>query len=113
LTVALRNRSRNDKRSSGIINKNRIHLIHNRKVKFTLNKFVWWRYHIISKVVKAKLIVCSISNIRVIGFLPSFGVRLMIVYTVNGKLVELIQWAHPRGVTLSQIVIYCNYVYPT
>src|SRR5690606_22806010 len=41
LTVALRNRSRNDKRSSGIINKNRIHLIHNRKVKFTLNKFVW------------------------------------------------------------------------
>ena len=58
--------ARNDKRSSRFINKDRIDLIDDSKVEFSLNLFVLVDHHVVTEVVETELIVGSVSNIAVV-----------------------------------------------
>ena len=110
LVLPLLHRSRYDKRSSGIIYEHRIHLIHNCIVMLALNKISRLYDHIVPKVVKAKLVVCTISDITPVCLTSLYGIRLVLIYAIYRKTVELIERAHPLRVTLGEVIIYGNNV---
>ena len=56
----------NNKRSSCFVNKNRVNLVDNCKVRFSLYSVLGIYHHIITQIIKTQLIVCSICNITVV-----------------------------------------------
>ena len=67
--------------------------------------------HVVSQVVETELVVGAVGNIALVGSLTGIRVGLMLIDTVYGKAVELIQGAHPFRVTLGQIVVHRNQVH--
>ncbi len=56
----------NNKRGSSLINKNRVNFINYAEVKTALNFSFQLNLHIVTQIVKTKLIVCAVSNIAVV-----------------------------------------------
>ena len=67
-------RARNDQRSTRFINKDRINLIDNRKAEIALHHIFKTEFQIVTKVVKAELIIRAVSYITTIG-----GTALIII----------------------------------
>ena len=66
-------RTGNDQRGTRFIDQNRVHLIHQRIVQFTLNALFRAERHIVAQVVKAVFVVGTVGNIRTVRF--TFGWR--------------------------------------
>ena len=66
-----------DKRCPGLINKNRIHLIHDGIVQIPLHELLIVDHHIVTEIIKSQFIIGSIGDITVICFPP-----LIVVHTV-------------------------------
>ena len=115
------------------INQNRVHLIHNRKVQLTLPEILHFARHIITQIVKPKLIVCPISNVCIIRLfsrrrtkMPEsliFVVLILIfriIYKrrfVNNhtyrKPQKIIHRPIPARITLRQIIIHRHHMHTT
>ena len=83
LVVTLGNRTANDKRCTGIIDKHRVDLIDNSIVVHTLNQILRVLRHVITQIVETELIVGSEGNICHISLTTSFAVGLVLIDTVN------------------------------
>src|SRR5690606_2088544 len=108
MSISLRNRPRNNKWSTSIINQHRIDLIDNGIVVFSLNQIFRRMSHVISQVIKTKLVIGSVSNIGFVGFASLRRIGLMIVNAIYGKSVEFEKWCFPGTIPFCQIVVYGN-----
>ena len=63
------NRTRNDQRCPGLIDQYAVHLIYNGIVNLSLHQRLQAKLHVITQVVKPELVVCSVSDVSIIGFL--------------------------------------------
>ncbi len=124
--TALGIRSRDNKRGTGFIDKNRVDLIDNSKIEVTLYHIRFTGDHIVTQIVKTKLIVGAIGDITSIGLATfyrdkvgffnthfisiSYGghitVRNSLTHnTSSGQTKSFIHLSHPVSITFSQVVV--------
>ncbi len=111
LVVALGDRARDDKWGTGIVNQYRVDLIDDGVVVAALHKVGRRNCHIVTQIVEAELIVGTKGNISLISLATGLRIGLVLIDTIYTKSIEHIEWAHPLGVTLGQIVIDGHHVY--
>ena len=73
-----------------------------------LYEHFWLLGHVVSQVIKSKLIVCTKRDVTFIRLSTRLTVRLMSVNTVNSQTVEFINRTHPLRVSTRQIIIDCH-----
>ena len=64
--------------------------------------------HVVAEVVETKLVVGTKGDIGLVGAAALLAVGLVLVDTIDGEAVELIERAHPLGVALGEVVIDCD-----
>ncbi len=111
LVVALRYRTRNNQRRTGIIYQHRVHLVYDGVVVSTLHQILRIGGHVVAQIIETELVVRTKRNICQISTATGVTVRLVLVYAVHTHTVEHIQRSHPFGVTLGQIVIHRDNMY--
>src|SRR5699024_451313 len=70
-------------------------------------------YHVVAEIIKAELIIGTIGNIGAVGFAALFSIWIVQVYTIYFQAVKVEDGLIPFGITLSQIVVNCNYMHAT
>ena len=100
--------SGNNKRCTGLVDKYRVHLIDYAVVKSSLNQPFLVNDHVVTKVIKAQLIVCNIGYVAVIGS-PSFIGLHGLEDTSYCKTQKFMDLSHPLRITLCQVIIYRYY----
>src|SRR5688572_32323447 len=85
LVFAPGNWTRNDQRSSCIIDQYTIRFIHHGKMMFALHHFFRGMNHVITEIIKAKFIIRSVGNVGEIGFSPVITIGLVLVYAINSN----------------------------
>src|ERR1700680_1708202 len=103
--------ARNNQRGAGFIDQNGVDFVHDGEVVAALAPVAQIELHVVAEIVEAKLVVGTISNVGGVGF-----TALLIVKIVNddahAEAEETVQFAHPLGVALGQIVIDRDHVHP-
>ena len=110
LIVALGNGTRNDKRCTGIVDQHGVDLVDDSVVMGTLHEVGRRDGHVVTQVVEAELIVRSEGDICLIRLTTGLGVRLVLVDTIYTETMEHIEWSHPFGVTLGEVVVDGHHV---
>ena len=100
----------NDQRCAGLINENTVHLINDGIVEGALHKLSTAKFHIITKIIEAKLVVGAIRHIGVIG-LTSRRIIQVVLNDTYREAERLVQWRHPLGIALGEIIIDCDEMY--
>ena len=94
----------NDQRGTGFINQDRVHLVDDGVMKFSLYQLLFIDHHIVTKVVETVLVVGYISDIT--GIL---GTALVIVHgvqdTAAGQSQEAVNLSHLLGITVCQVIV--------
>src|ERR1700733_2050669 len=97
--------SGNDERGAGFVDQDGIDFVDDGEIVSALHAVVQIELHVVAQIVEAELVVGAIGNIGGVGF-----TALLIVEVVNddahAEAEETIQFAHPLGVALGQIVIH-------
>ena len=96
--------SRDDQWGTRLIDKDRVDLIHYRKIEFTLYPFCCRERHVVAQVVKSKLVIGSIDDVTGIGLLTQHRLHAREDGT-GGQTQETIELGHPLRITPSQIVV--------
>ena len=76
-----------------------------------LHQVHWACRHIITEVVKAKLVIRTKCNIARIRTATLIRVRFVFINTIHGQSMEHVQWPHPLGVTFSEVVVHRHHVH--
>ena len=105
LVVSTGHRSGYNQRCTGIVDQHGVHLIDYGVMMLALHKVVPVDGHIVTQVVEAELVVGSESDVGPVSGAAGSGVGLVLVDAVHSQTVELVQGAHPLGVTLGQVVV--------
>ena len=111
LILALGDRTGDDQRCTGIIDQDGVDLIDDGVVMSTLYEVKRRGSHVITQVVKTKLIIRSERNITSIGLTALVAIRTMLVNTVHRQAEEHINRSVPLGVTFSEVIVDGNHVY--
>ena len=111
MSVSLGCWSGNNQWGSCVINQYRVYLIHNGVVMAALYQVFRRASHIVTQVIKAKLIVCTIGDIAQVGLPSIFAIGLMLVYTINGQPMKIKDRPHPLGISSGKIIVNRNHVY--
>ena len=106
LIVALRCRSGDDKRCSGIVYQDGIDLIDYCIVVFPLYDFLGVAAHVVPKVIEAEFIVRTVGNVRIVCTASFFRVRLVLIDAIDAQTVELEKHSHPFAISLCQIIVH-------
>src|SRR5690606_38677834 len=69
-------RSRNNKRRTCFIDQDRVNLVHYGIVKVTLTQQLNFVNHVVSQIVKTKLVVCTVGNVSRVSFFTSCWAKL-------------------------------------
>ena len=64
--------------------------------------------HVVTKVVEAKLVVCTESDVGHVGSATLGRVGTMLVNAIDRQTVEHVERSHPLRVTLCKVVVYGN-----
>ena len=99
--------SGNDQRRSRFIDQDGVHLIDDGVIQApsaSCRSLI--KHHVVPQIVKTEFVICTVSNIRVIG-----GLSLFFTDTVDHaayrQAQEAIELSHPLRITLCQIVVDC------
>ncbi|CDB09544.1 uncharacterized protein BN744_00881 [Bacteroides sp. CAG:633] len=111
LIVTFGYRTRDDQRSSCIINQYGVYLIDDGVVVLALNEIFRTDGHVVTQVVETKFVVGTESDICHISLTACVRVGTMFVDTVYAQSVEHVQRSHPFRVTFRQVVVYSNDMY--
>ena len=111
LVLTLGHGAADDKRCTGIVNENGVHLIDDGEVVRALHEVLGARGHVVTQVVKAELVVGTEGDIGKISLATCLAVGLVFVNTIDAQPVEHIERTHPLRVTLGQIVVDGNHMY--
>ena len=106
----LRHRAGNDERGTGVVDEDGVHLVDDGVVVLPLDEVRHPGGHVVTQVVETELVVGAEGDVAVVRLLAGVGVGLVLVDAVHAEAVELVQRAHPFGVTLGQVVVDGNHV---
>ena len=93
-----------NQRGTRFVNQDTVDLIDNTVIQLTLNHLIFINYHVITQVVKAKFVICTVSNVCSICSLTVGEIHVMHNQT-NRQTKELINTAHILAVAACQIII--------
>ena len=93
-----------DQRGTGLVDQDGVHLVNDRKAVTALDLIALVDRHVVAQVVKAKLVVRTVGNVRLIGRAAFLG-GLIMDDESDLETHEAIDLAHPLGVALRQIVV--------
>ena len=96
--------SGDNQRGTRFVNQDTVDLIDNTVIQLTLNHLIFINYHVITQVVKAEFVICTVSNICSIGSLTIREVHIM-HNQANRQTEELVNTAHILAVAACQIII--------
>lgn len=105
LVVALGDRSRDDKRSTCVVDKHRVDLIDNGVVVLALHEVGRRDCHVVAKVVETELVVRTECDVCHVSLAALRRVGTVLVDTVDRESVEHIERAHPLRVALCEVVV--------
>ena len=106
--ISPRYRPRYNQRRTGIVNQNRIHLIHHRVMMLALHQVIDRMGHIIPQIIETKFIVGSVGDIGPVSLPTGLRIGSMTVNAINPQSMKLKDRAVPFRVTTSQIIVDCN-----
>ena len=106
-------RTRDNERSTCIVNEHRVYLVDNSIIMLALYKVGGTHGHVVTKVVKTKFVVSTKSNVAIVCTTASFTVGLVLVDAVHAQPMELIERSHPFRVTFGEVVIDSHHVHTT
>ena len=66
--------------------------------------------HVVAEIVETELVVGSECDVGTVGGAACGRVGLMLVDAVNSQAVELVERAHPLGVSLGEVVVYGDHM---
>ncbi len=89
---------------AGLINEDAVHLVDNGKMQGALHQMFLVQHHIIPEIVKAKLVICAISYICLIGLPALFGIKAMDNETYL-QAQQIVDPSHPLAVEAGKIVV--------
>ncbi len=103
--LRLLNGSRDNQRRSGLVDKDRVHLVDHRKTMATLNETIFRRDHVVAQVVESELVVGSVGDVG--GIRKATLFRWHRVLDETGLETEVaIDLTHPLGVAFHQVVVH-------
>ena len=105
----LRTRTGNNQRRPRLVNQDRVHLVHDGKVKLPLHHLLGRDDHIVAQIVKAVFVVRAEGHVATIGIFPRRKVKVML-NQAHRKAEEFIKMPHPFAVAPSQILIDRDHV---
>ena len=111
LVLAAGHRTGDDKRRTGIVNQDGVHLIDDREVMAALHEVERRGSHVITQVVETELVVCSKSDIAGIGLAALVGVGFMLVDTIDGEAEEHVYRSVPLAITLGEVVVDSHHMH--
>lgn len=107
LRVPLRRRvrgARDDQRGTGLVDEDRVHLVHHGEVVSALDQVVQRVRHVVAEVVETELVVGAVRDVGRVGGTP-LGGRHAREDHVHAQSEEAVNAAHPLRVTLGQVVV--------
>ncbi len=99
-----------DKRGPGLVDQDRVDLVHDGKVELALSIVRKVEFHVIAQIVEPELVVRAVGHVRAVGLLPLF-VRKAMDDHAHGHTEEGIDRAHPQGVTPGEIVVHRDHMH--
>jgi len=105
LVVALGHGTRDNERSTGIVNQHGVNLVDDGVVMGSLYQVGRRDGHVVTQIVETELVVGTERDVGLVSLATLWRVGLVLVDTVHRKAVEHIERPHPLGVTLGQIVV--------
>ena len=99
--------SGNDERCTRLIDQYRVDLVDDGKMQSALHQLFLIDYHVVTQIIKAKLIVCHVGNVTVIS-IPALIIRHLVQNHADFQSQEFMDLSHPLRVTLCQIVVDCD-----
>ncbi len=91
--------ARDDQRGSGLIDQNRIHLVHDGVVQTALHPVFGLVHHVVTQVIEAEFVVGAVGDVGVVGGLLLFFGQVGQVHA-HTQAQELIQLPHPARIAL-------------
>src|SRR5580698_6929253 len=102
--------SRDNERSTRFVNQDGIDLIDDGEIVSALHAIVQIELHVVAQIVETEFVVSAVGNVGGVGLATLLVVK--IVYDdAHTEAQEAIEFAHPLGIALGQIVIDCDYVH--
>ncbi len=99
-----------DQRRAGLVDEDRVHLVHDGEVQFALHHALLVGDHVVAQVVEAELVVGAVGDVRGVGGLALGGVEV-VDDQAHRKPQEAVHLAHPLGLELGQVVVDGDHVH--
>ena len=93
-----------DQGGSGLVDEDGVHLVHNHKVVAALHHVALVERHIVAQIIKAKLIIGAVGDVRRVGLPPFLGFQI-VNDQADGQTQKTVDLAHPLRVALGKIVV--------
>ncbi len=103
--VGVLRRTGDDQRRPGLVDQDRVHLVHDREVMTPLDAVVQGERHVVAEVVEAELVVRAVRDVGVVGASPGSGVHLG-QDRPDLEAQEVVDPAHLLGLELRQVVVH-------
>jgi hypothetical protein len=97
-------RAGDDKRGSGLVDENRVHLVHDGEVEVALHELFLVELHVVAQVVETELVVGAVGDVSAVGRL-AFLVGQAVHDDPHGKSEIIIDVSHPGRVAPRQVVV--------
>ena len=94
----------NNQRGACFVNQDGVDFVDDGEMVAPLHPVRDVELHVVAKVVEAELVVCSVSDIGVIGLSPIAFINTVVNHTDRHSK-ELVEAPHPLGVAFGQIVV--------
>ena len=108
---ALRYRTGDDQRRTGVVDEHRVDLVDHGEVVLALHLLVQRAHHVVAQVVETEFVVGSIGDIATIGANAFVGMRFVFIDTVDGQEQELEDGADPFAVAPGQVVVHRHHMH--
>ena len=102
--------SGNDQRRTGLVDEDRVDLVDDGIMELTKNQLLFINCHVVTKVVKAQLVVGDIRDITAVLFLSLLAAHA-VENNAYGQAHKCVDLSHPLCVTLSQVIVDGDYVH--
>ena len=104
-------RTGDDQRRARLINEDRVHLVHDRKIMPALHLLLPAGGHaVVTQVIEAKLGVCSIGDVTLVLFTAQIRLHLALD-AAHRQPEKLVDRAHPLGIARGEVIVHRHHMH--
>ena len=104
-------RARDDQRRPGLVDQDRVDLVHDREIVIPLVDVLEVDLHVVAQVVEGELVVRAVGHVALVGGVLLF-LGLLRNDDADAHAQRVIDLAHPLGVATGQVVVHRDHVHP-